>query len=93
MAHTHLSTQYGQIRLRVEFDPAPGARLLINDIQRDEQCGSQVPCILRLSSTVQTGYEWHEHIEAVVHYEPDCVSVRLVANNTELAHRTFPVTA
>ncbi len=90
MPDNQLNTIYRQAALKVEFDPQPRARLFINDIKRQEEAATQTPCTLRLSSSVQTDYEWHEFIEAIVSYEADRVSVRLTANDAELAHQTFP---
>ncbi len=89
MSDNQLNTIYRQAALKVEFDPEPRARLFINNIKRQERAAEQTPCTLRLSSSVQTDYEWHESIEAIVNYEEDQVSVRLTANHTQLAARTF----
>ena len=80
-----LEVQYHDARLRVEIDDNC-ARLYINGLLRDEASagnGTQ-----RLSSTVQTDYEWHEFIEAVV-VRGDGVDVSLVANSQELAHEHY----
>ena len=43
---------------------------------------------LRLSSSVQTDYEWHEYIEALVEYGPTTIVARLLASSVELASIT-----
>ena len=45
---------------------------------------------LRVSSTVQTDYEWHEFIEGVVIFDRGAVTARIIANNQELVSRQFP---
>lgn len=81
-----LEVGYGGARLAVEIDRTH-ARLRINGLVRDAaRLGADQ---LRLSSTVQTGYEWHEHIEAVVEFHPDTVSVTLLANRSELARESY----
>lgn len=89
MSDKQLQVAYRDAELKVEFDSTPSARLLINNISRQEDQADVVPCTLRLSSTVQTDYEWHEFIEAIVRYESDSVSIQLLANNTELANKSF----
>ena len=89
MLDNQLNTIYRHTLLKVEFDREPRARLFINQIKRQERAAAQTPCILRLSSSVQTDYEWHESIEATVNYEEEQVSVCLSANHAELATKTF----
>ena len=68
------------------------ATLMINGVTRDEvKCQSNTST-LRLTSTVQTDYEWHEFIEAIVDVTKDTVNIRLLASNTEVASLTAPRT-
>lgn len=56
--------------------------LWVNGIRRDEaRCETQT----RLSSTVQTGYEWHEYIEAVCERRDQSLFVRVYLNQEEVA--------
>jgi hypothetical protein len=68
------------------------ATLLINGVTRDEARYQSGACTLRLTSTVQTDYEWHEFIEAIIDVTVDKVNIRLLASNTELASLTVPRT-
>ena len=89
MSGNQLKVSYRDADLKVEFDKHQSARLLINNISRHEQRADSLPCTLRLTSTVQTAYEWHEFIEAIVHFDEETVSVQLIANNTEVANESF----
>lgn len=89
MSKSQLQVVYRDADLKVEFSPEPSVRLLINDISRQEETADEVPCTLRLSSTVQTDYEWHEFIEAIIRYDEETVSIQLLANNAELANKQF----
>jgi len=76
-------------RLAVEIDDKSRARLRINGLVRDETGPPAPGATLRLTSSVQTGYEWHEFIEAVVEYRSDGIIVTLLANGVELVTRRF----
>jgi hypothetical protein len=84
-----VETEYRGATLRVDVDNRPGARLYINNIQRAEDTGQDLPCVFRLGSTVQTDYEWHEHIEAVVSCTRESSTVVLSANNKVLIERSM----
>jgi len=86
-----LNVNYRGAELRVEFDSAPSARLFINGIQRDSSLAEETPCVIKLTSTVQTDYEWHEFIEAELRFSADDVRLRLIANNAELASETHVI--
>ncbi len=101
--HEQLDTDYRGARLNLTFSimPAvtdttrsainhPHAELRINGLLRDDTSSDKDPTSLRLSSTVQTDYEWHEFIEGIVDYLPDKVIGRLLASNVELASLTVP---
>lgn len=57
------------------------ASLTINGLERDHKPLPEPGQTLRLSSTVQTDYEWHEFIEAVLVSGTDEVKINLYANN------------
>lgn len=88
---THvLETNYRGAILRLEFEETPDARLKINGIVRGERrAEAGEPAVLRLASTVQTDYEWHEFVEGIVDYNDESIKARLVANNTEIACENF----
>ena len=101
--HEQLETDYRGARLILTFsitpaandttlsaDDHPHAELRINGLLRDDGSSEKDPTSLRLSSTVQTDYEWHEFIEGIVEYLPDKVIGRLLASNVELASLTVP---
>lgn len=90
MATRTLETSYHGTTLRLEFDDSPGARLMINGLVRQERCAdADKAVVLRLTSTVQTDYEWHEFIEGIVDYSQERIQATLVANNTEVARQCF----
>ena len=66
--------------------------LMINGVTRDRATSQSDAGTLRLTSTVQTDYEWHEFIEAIIDVTADAVNVRLLASNTEVASLTAPRT-
>ena len=70
----------------------PSAELRINGLVRDSSTSTQDPITLRLSTTVQTDYEWHEYIEAIIEYQPETIIGRLLASNVELVSLTLPRT-
>lgn len=84
-----LETHYRGARLTLEIDRSPAIRLWINGLLRDGAAGSTIPATLRVSTTVQTDYEWHEFIEGVVRFDGDHIQARLVANNHELASENY----
>lgn len=80
-----LATHYRGAELCVELDEEE-ARLLINGLVR--QC-SPLSNTLRLSSTVQTDYEWHEFIEGIITCNAEVIKMVLVANKAEIAEKEF----
>jgi hypothetical protein len=66
----------------------PVATLRINGIVRDTASSARDPVTLKVTSTVQTDYEWHEYIEALVEYGPTTIVARLLASSAELASIT-----
>lgn len=88
---THvLETNYHGAILRLEFEGIPDARLRINGIVRQaRKAEAGKPTVIRLASTVQTDYEWHEFVEGIVDYSDDNIVARLIANNTEIACDNF----
>ena len=84
-----LTLNYRQANLRVELDSNLFARLYINGIQRDKALPDSLPASLKLTSTVQTDYEWHEFIEAEVMFTETAVKITLRANGVEQASRCY----
>jgi len=90
MATHILETRYQGTTLRLEFEDTPDARLMINGLTRKKRRATcEGSTILRLASTVQTDYEWHEFIEAIVDYGEKNIQATLVANNMEIARDSF----
>ena len=73
------------IRIVIETD---AASLHINGLERDKKALGQDPQTLKLSSSVQTDYEWHEFIESTLEVEANQVRVELGANNQPLLSET-----
>ncbi|XOV87421.1 MAG: hypothetical protein ACFHX7_21105 [Pseudomonadota bacterium] len=83
-----LELSYHGSTLTVEFGEPPGARLLVNGLVREQASGDGNNCLLRLSTTVQTDYEWHEFVEALVSYADSNIQVQLLANKALLLDET-----
>ncbi|MFT7684911.1 MAG: hypothetical protein ACI9FB_000252 [Candidatus Azotimanducaceae bacterium] len=84
----NLETNYNGAILRLVFSTNDKtakreARLLINNIDRD-QATSKENTILKLNSTVQTEYEFHEFIEATVEYDDGKTIASLYASKVML---------
>ena len=86
MSNHILETTYRGAQLKLEISDDGKTQLLINGLVRDEGSGE---ANLRLSSVVQTDYEWHELIEGIVSFEPGSVTASLLANNTNVAQETY----
>ena len=93
-----LKVEYKNAALRVELETGGSAGLFINNIQRmHSSLGTLQGTLqrtlqrtLRLSSSVQTDYEWHEFIEATITFNEKEISVSLCASNVEIAFETYP---
>jgi hypothetical protein len=89
-----LKVEYKNAALRVELETGGSAGLFINNIQRmHSSLGTLQGTLqrtLRLSSSVQTDYEWHEFIEATITFNEKEISVSLCASNEEIAFETYP---
>ena len=85
-----LETEYRNAALRVETGGVQSARLLINNIERATDSLDGETGILRLSSSVQTDYEWHEFIEAIITFGERETTISLNASNAEIASETYP---
>lgn len=98
MSNFKLVTNYKGCHIELIAEPAFKVELRINGLLR-ESCskaddGGQNPesgnWTTRLNSTVQTEYEWHEFIEAVVSYSKEQIDARIYANNTKIIFQTCP---
>ncbi|MGV0036309.1 MAG: hypothetical protein ACNYPE_15660 [Candidatus Azotimanducaceae bacterium WSBS_2022_MAG_OTU7] len=85
-----LEVKYRDTALRVELDGKGSAGLFINDIQRMHESLTALPGTLRLSSSVQTDYEWHEFIEAIIVFGEKEITISLRASNEEIACERYP---
>ena len=86
MSNHILETTYRGAQLKLEISDDGKTQLLINGLVRDD--GSSETTV-RLSSVVQTDYEWHEFIEGIVSFEPGGFTASLFANNTNLVRKTY----
>ena len=81
-----VTANYRGVILTVESDEYEG-RLFINGLIRAR---IKLTSTTRLTSTVQTDYEWHELIEGTIIQKADKVTLTLYANNVEVALEEFP---
>ena len=81
-----VTANYRGVILTVESDGYEG-RLFINGLIRAR---IKLTSTTRLSSTVQTDYEWHELIEGTITRKADKITITLSANNVEIALEEFP---
>ena len=86
MSNHILETTYRGAHLKLEISDEGKTQLLINGLVRDEGSSEKT---LRLSSVVQTDYEWHELIEGFISFEPGCITASLLANNMNVAQKTY----
>ena len=85
--------EYRGAHLKVMVDNQLRASLFINGMQRDQQTANEIPCRHKLSSTVQTDYEWHEFIEAEIVFDSKEIIVTLRANKAQLGSKSFKLRA
>tara|TARA_B100000401_G_scaffold423532_1_gene351496 strand:- start:379 stop:660 length:282 start_codon:yes stop_codon:yes gene_type:complete len=85
--------EYRGAHLKVTVDNQLRASLFINGMQRAQQTAVEIPCRHKLSTTVQTDYEWHEFIEAQIVFETTEIIVTLSANKTQLGRKSFKLPA
>ena len=79
-----LKTHYEGADLFLQFGAKPKASLQINGVERETLTAGQALATLKLTSVVQTGYEYHEHIEATVSYAADTIDASIRAGEKEL---------
>ena len=80
-----VTVNYRGAILTVESDEDEG-RLLINGLIRAR---NKLTPTMRLTSTVQTDYEWHELIEGIIKRKAGKITLSLKANNVEIALEAF----
>tara|TARA_R110002110_G_scaffold135812_6_gene320159 strand:- start:183 stop:458 length:276 start_codon:yes stop_codon:yes gene_type:complete len=89
---THiLKADYEGASLELQFDSHPEVSLKINGVQRDHASSPDSAIILRLGSPVQTGYEQHEFIQAVIQYDQNGISASLHSGDLLIAQQEVPV--
>ena len=84
-----LTADYRGAALRVEFDTQPSARLFINKMKRQEASADKLPVRLTLGSPVQTDYEWHEYIDALIDFTHATVTITLSTGGQQIATKEF----
>tara|TARA_B100000575_G_C22892915_1_gene519520 strand:- start:317 stop:622 length:306 start_codon:yes stop_codon:yes gene_type:complete len=58
--------------------------LLVDDIVRTKRVPSSDCARISLSTTIQTGYEWHENLEAVIDLSTSNLKLEVKANNKKI---------
>ena len=89
---THeITAEYEGAILKLTFEDTPNASLFINGVNRETRTSASNEITLKLNSVVQTGYEYHESIEARIHYKSDNIEAILCASDAELARKSIPI--
>ena len=81
------SVEHGGALIEVHLSPPGEASLWINGLVRET---GQSESVLRLTSTVQTDYEWHEFVEALVEFNADNTQITITSNKVELIRDEKP---
>ena len=84
-----LKVRYEGADLSLLFGQEARASLRINGVERESVSSDKPTITLKLSSTVQTAYEWHEFVEAIVVYNADTIQASILASNKELIATTL----
>lgn len=87
----HLITiEYKGVQIGLLISDTPAITLIIGGIVRSrKQSTNRSDVLLSLSSPVQTGYEWHEFIEASAFFTEKEVQVKIFANKSSLLEDTI----
>ena len=89
---THiLEADYEGAKLELQFGSSPDVSLNINGVERDRASSSSLDITLRLGSPVQTGYEQHEFIQAVIHYDTRGIAASLHSGDLLIASQEVPL--
>jgi len=89
-----LKTVYQAADLQLDFDEQANVALRINGLIRDRYDavkGAKLPenITIKLSSPVQTDYEWHEIVEATVCYSATQIIASIEASKQLIASKTI----
>lgn len=85
---THiLKATYEGASIALSFSTEGIAELVINGVIRESANAGNQNINLKLGSPVQTGYEQHEFIEALIEYSPDQICARLETGGEMLAEQ------
>lgn len=85
-----LETRYRGADLALDISSPPAAVLRINGLVRNSAAAEGPKVTLRVHSTVQTDYEWHEFIEGFVTFDGERITARILANGQELTRAQYP---
>ncbi|MDH5737231.1 MAG: hypothetical protein OEZ23_02925 [Gammaproteobacteria bacterium] len=80
-----MQTDYKDCLIALSLSTEEGAVLKINGIVRDRlPLPREAQWSMRLNSTVQTDYEWHEFIEARLSCSQTVISIVVLANGEKI---------
>ncbi len=86
--HNKICTVYGGASICVRINPGQSVSLHINGVTRESaDLTNTIPQTIRLSSTVQTDYEWHEYIVAIVEVGLGFTRVNILANSRSIVSK------
>jgi len=83
-----LKVSYEGTDLLLIFGQEPSASLCINGVERESVSSNKPAITLKLSSTVQTDYEWQEYGVAIVVYSAKPTRAAILASKKELITTT-----
>jgi hypothetical protein len=86
--HQQVCTDYKGARICVRLAPGQTVSLHIDGISRQSVCiSNKTTQAARLSSTLQTDYEWHEFIVALIEFSRTSALVKILANSQTIASK------
>ncbi len=81
-----LTSQYHDSTISIGYSGQGPVELKVNGIIRTQ---AEQTSYLKLATSLQTGYEWHEWVEGICLIRPTQTQLTLVCNNETIANQQF----
>ncbi|MDE0758030.1 MAG: hypothetical protein OSB45_07705 [Pseudomonadales bacterium] len=81
-----LTSKYHGSTISIGYSDRDPVELKVNGIIRDK---AEQADYLKLTTSVQTGYEWHEWVEGVFLIRQQQIQLTLTCNNETIADQSF----